>query len=646
MAFHMDYRTTRWGSWTSFDIAGNGMAVKKLLISFSQATRLDWYVTANETTAPIPRLAWVRLWDDAGVDETGTAQSATNPLFFGRVVDVSPGNHSNQVMYTAFDPTYWAAKTVSVLSLPYDIGDISTNTQPQGYVGAVPRLVYNVKNTADDDYSYEAGQNGTVGTIIAGLLDYTYQPLYWLDAAPGDGTNAGHGSAYVSSDLTNMTFVPQQKIVWESMTIRAALEQMWRNEPRFRMLWNPASKQWRFIQYTQSPAVTLNLNDSGLSNAHPVVGLDIKPCYEDCQTAVSIYGPPTNITANFYWDNTLTSLGSTNLQPVGSPTVLQTYSDGSGSHDVKIWQQWQIVDTYSRPGSRILPTWVQMPVDDYESLPIRFPTFQVSFDLGATWTAMTNVWFDFLNGTVNTIGVFPYVKITDSRGELIVPGSTQNIFVPNAVRLYWAPYKSPLSVRYPSTGYAGTAYDVAGITSEYRLYDESLILGKEYGVPVTSTERLAQYTTLAQMLHETRKDVIYTGNAVLNGIDYSWCRLNKRVNFADAMGTTTGWEAINAALTDVEYTFGETPSTTLTFNSNWSELYGEDPAQLRERLRIQSFTQFQYSDVYGMPIISQKATSFTTNMFGDTTAASTQVTISNPYVYVDQYNHITQANVK
>jgi hypothetical protein len=646
VAFHLDYRTTRWGSWTSFDIAGNGMAVKRLTISYAHATRLDWYVTANESTAPIPRLAWVRLWDDAGVDESGTAQSSSNPLFFGRVVDVEPGQHSNQVNYVAFDPTYWAAKTTAVLSLPYDIGDISTNTEPQGYVGAVPRLVYNVKNTADDDYSYEAGQNGTVGTIIAGLLDYTYQPLYWLDAAPGDGTNAGHGSPYVSGDLTNMDFIPQQKIVWESMTIRSALEQMWRCEPRYRMLWNPASKKWRFIQYTQSPTVTLNLNDSGLSNAHPVVGLDIKPSYEDCQTAVSIYGPPTNETTTFYWDDTLTSWGSTNIKPVGSPTVLQTYSDGSGPHDVKTWQKWQIVDTYSRPGSRTLPTWVQLPVDSYEAVSTRFPSFLVSWDYGTTWTACWNVWFDFLQGTINFIGTFPYVEITSQRGELIVPGSTQTVFAPNACKLYWAPYKTPLSVRYPSTGYAGTAYDLVGLQSEYRLYDESLAIGKEYGTPVTSVERKAQYTKLAQSLHETRKDVIYTGHAVLHGIDYSWCRLNKRVNVADAAGTTTGWEAINAAVTDVEYTYGDQPSTTLSFNANWSELYGEDCAQARERLRIQSFTQYTYSQMYGLPIVTQTATSTTTNMFGDTTAASTKVTISDPFVYVDQYGNKQSGSIR
>ena len=646
MAFQLDYRVGRWGTWTSFDVAGNGMAVKKLTVSYSHASRLDWYVTANETTAPIPRLAWVRIWDNAGVDETGTAQSATNPLFFGMVVDVSPGAHSNQVIYTAMDPTYWSAKTVAVMSLPYDIGNIGTNTPPQGYVGAVPRLVYNVKNTADDDYSYEAGQNGTVSTIIKGLLDYCYQPLYWLDAAPGDGSNAGNGSAYNSSDLTNMDFIPQQKIVWESLTIRAAVEQMWRHEPRFRMLWNPASKKWRFVQITTSPTVTLAVNDTGLSNSYPMVGLDLKPSYEDCATAVSIYGPPSNSLALLYWDNTLTSYDNSNLMPVGSPVVLQNYSDPGGMKTAQFWQSFRIVDTLKQPGSRTLSDWVQMGVNQYETVPIRFPTFQVSWDYN-TWIAMSNVWFDFLAGTVNFIGVLPYVEQTDSRGQSIVAGSTQTVFPPVACRLYWSPYLPPLQVRYPSSGYAGTAYSVAGLTTEYRLYDESLAIGKEYGTPVTSTERLTQYTKLAQYLHETRKDVIYTGQAVLAGIDYSWCRLNKRVNVSDAMGTTTGWESINAIVTDVEYTYGDTPSTTLSINANWQELYGEDPAQLRERLRIQAFSQYRYSDVFGLPIMQPHyADKPVENYDGSMNARVDGVTFSNPYVYVDQYGNRQEGNIR
>ncbi|WP_373649004.1 hypothetical protein [Schlesneria sp. DSM 10557] len=637
MAFHLQYRETRWGSWVDVDLEANGVAIKRLLISYSSAARLDWYVTANETTAPIPRLAWVRLWDDTGVDEEGDPQTSTNPLFLGRITDVSPGSHANQVLYVAMDPTYWAAKQVAVMSLPYDVGDIPS-AEPQGYVGSVPRLVYNVKNTADEDYSYSAGNDGDVGQIIAGLLEYCYQPLYWLDAAPGDGSDAGNDVPYWAADLAPMDFVPQQKCVWESLTIRAAVEQMWRHEPRFRMLWHPASKRWRFHQITQSPAVEITLNDTGLVTEYPCVGLDIKPSYEDCVTAVSIYGPPSNVTEVFYWDDTLSSLDGTNLEPVGSPIVLENYSTGSGPDTAETYNCWRIYDPFKRPGARTLPDWISMPMSQYYSVAGRFPSFQMSWDYGDTWYAVANVWFDFLAGTVNFIGTVPYTTISDSRGQSIIPASTQTVFPPVACRLYWAPFDPPLSVRYPSSGHAGTAYTVAGMTNEYRLYDESLAIGKEYGVPVTSSARRAQFEKLAQYLHESRCDVIYTGNAVLAGIDYSWCRLNKRVNFADAAGTTTGWEDINAVVTDVEYTFGDTPSTTLTFNANWMELYGEDAAHLRERLRIEAFEQ-RKSEFPQITLIMQRYTTY----FGNQVNVQQGAIMTYETVYKDRFGNVQRA---
>lgn len=637
MAFQFQYRETRWGSWVNFDLAANGAAIQRLTISYAQASRLDWYVTANETTDPIPRLSWVRIWDDAGVDETGAAQSSSNPLFFGRITDVSPGAHANQVLYVAMDPTYWSAKSVAVLSLPYDVGTIPT-AEPQGFVGSVPRLVYNCKNTADDDYAFEVGHDGTVGQIMAGLLEYCYQPLYWLDAAPGDGTNAGNGLAYELGDLSSMDFIPQQKIVWESLTIRAALEQLWRHEPRFRMLWNPKTKKWRFHRITQSPTVTLDLNDTGLSNAHPVVGLDIKPSYEDCCTAVSIYGPPSTTSQIFYWDDTMATYDTTSLWPISPPIVIDEYSTGSGMFQAVVYQEWQIYDPFQRPGSRVLPDWFQVNVDSYQTIALRQPTMQVSWDYGDTWIGVSNVWFNFLTGTATFVGNVPYCRLTDSRGQSIVPGSTQINFQPVAYRLIWAPYDEPLSVRWPATGYEGTAYDVAGLATEYRIYDESLAIGKEYGIPVTSAERRSQYTKLAAALHETRKDVIYTGNAVLAGIDYSWCRLNKRVNFSDAAGTTTGWEAINAVVTDVEYTYGDEPATTITFNANWMELYGEDVAAARERLRIQSFEQ-QKAEFPTITLIMQRYTTY----FGNQVNVQQGAIMNYETVYRDKYGNVQRS---
>lgn len=635
MTMYLQYMTgtNPSGTWTDFDLAANGVAIRSILFSYSQANRLSFYVTAAEQTQPIPALAWVRLWDDVGTDEAGNPLSSTNVLFYGIVSTITPGEHSNQVLYTCMDPTYFAAKTVAVMSLPYQT---QTGQVSNPATGAIPRLVYNVKNTSDDDYGLECAHDSTVGGIVTGILDYCAQPLSWLGIA-----------GYHSADFTAMTFKPQEKMVWESITVRAAIEQVWRCEPRFRAFFHSGTRLWRFYQLNDpgvTPYVDLYLNATGLPSStpncpYPVIGAEISPSFEDCATAVSIYGPPNVGAADFYWDDTLTTLGSTNLQPLGSPIVLENYSDAMGMQTAETYNAWQIVDSTQRAGSRTLKDWTSVSTSQYDAYASRFPVFLVSWDYGTNWTPVKGVWLDFLNGICTfQAGCIPYKIITNNGLPAFLP-STQTIFPPNAVKLVWGPFQAPLQVRYPSSGFSGTAYTLNNCQNEYRLYDESLAIGKEFGTPVTSVTRLAQYSTLAQFLHSTRCDVIYTGNVILSGIDYQYCRLNKQVNILDAAGSTTGWEAMYAPVTDVEYTYGETPTTTLTFNANWLELYGEDPAQLRERLRIQTFTQYKHSDLYGLPMMSIQYGKPVTNMFGSTTPNVSGVTFNDPFVYVDKYGN-------
>lgn len=635
MTIFLQYKLTPTASWTDFDLGdgvdgqtppGNGVAIQQVLFSYSQASRLDFTVTAAEQTTPLPRGAFVLLWDDVGLDESGAALSASNPLFVGSVMEITPGSHSNEVVYVAMDPTYIASKGCTVMSLPYTTGGVPAT-------GAVPRLVYNVKNTSDDDYAFEAGQNATVGGILQGLLDYTVELLRLSLAAPASGV------PYNSGDFASMTFIPQEKMVWESQTIRSALEQVWRFEPRFRMFFHPRELKWNFYQLNNpgvTPYVNLSLNDTGLVNDYPVIGLDINPSFENCFTAVSITGPPDRGMTSFYWDTAVTSPGNTNLEPIGSPTILQPYTDSMGSHNAETWLQWRIHDTTQRAGGRILPTITTMETGNGTGFQSKYPTFLASWDMGTTWVAVKGVVFDFLNGSATFTGPAPYTEEFDFGVPVTPPGSTQTKFPPNAFKLYWAPYLPPLQARYPSSGYAGTAFTDYGCEEELRLYDESLAIGYEYGTPVTSATRLAQYAVLAENLQSVRCDIIFTGTIVLAGCDYSWCRLNRQVNLVDAAGSTTGWESMFAPVTDVEYTYGDQPSTTLTFNANWLELYGQDPAALREKLRIQSFSQYTFSQMYGMPI-----NTYSYNRDGTLSGVNSY----NPFVYRDQYGHVTTAGI-
>lgn len=622
----MALSVTSGGSSSSIDMEANGVSIKSVLHSYSNASRLDFTMIANEASTPIARYAYVHLTDDGTV------------VFVGHVISISPGSHANEVRVVCMDPTYLAAKTVWVMSLPYTTGGV---VDPH----SVPRLVYNCKNPADDDYAYSVAQNSTVGTIVGGLLDFTVEALKMIKAS------STGGAVYNSADFTDMNFVPQNKIVWETITIRAALEQVWRLDPRFRLFFDPATGLWRFFKLSASTAQTVYVNNTGKVStggaANPCIGLEITPCYEDVYTAVSIFGPPTIGTATFISTYDATSGTVTgDLTPLGSPIFLETYSDSLGTHNAQFWGKWRIADSTKRKGARMLADWTAVPVDKYSSLPTRYPTVWLSWDGGTAWTAAKGVQFDYLAGTITFLNnIIPYTVITNDLGQSIIPGTTQTMFPPNAIKLTWAPYLDPLEVRYPSSGYSGSAYSTYGIETEMRMYDEGLAIGREYGVPVTSTFRESQYTDLAKAYHDHRSDMVFSGSVVLAGIDYSWLGMNKLLNVADSAGSTTGWEAMNAVVTDVEYTYGDNPSTALTINSNYLELYGEDPAQMRERLRISSTQAYSWSQIHGVPIITN---TFRTEQgyFGNSFPVLESTTIYDPNVYIDQWGRQQLANIR
>lgn len=626
---HLLYRVSLEDSYTEFDLEANGVAIKRLTISYQASSRLEFTVTAAEHTSPIPANAEVLLWDSVGLDPAGTAFSEANPLFIGIVNEIRPGDHSNQVIYVCNDPTYNAAKTVTVMSLPYDTG--ADNPAD----GAVPRLVVNCKNTSDDDYAYSFGQDLTVGDILEGLLDFTKQPLRALGAAPASG------DPYDSTETALMTFKPQQKVVFESLTIKAAIDQVWRHEPRFRPFWNPVDRKTHFHRLYAGTTKTLKLNDFGWSGSDPkpyvLVGLEITPNYQDCYGAVKIYGPPSPQTEEFTWEPGIDGLSAdgTNIIPISSPVIVESYSDSGGMHDAVWWAKWQIFDADKRPGAKLLPEWRELSIGNYAEA-VRWPIVLVSWDEGVTWYSAKGIYIDYLNGIIEwKNGIMCYVTQYDNNVPMApVAGSTQTKFTPNRLKLVWAPYAAALNVRYPSTGFSGTAYSQLGMERELKLYDESLAIGREYGTPVTSVERQAQFATIAEYLQEVRRDVVYTGQAVLTGCDYSYCRLGCRVNLEDEFGETTGWEAIDAIVTDVEYVYGDSPSTNLSFSSNWAELYGEDPAALRERLRVKTFEQMTYAQLMGSPRIDYQYRPYT-NFDGSVSQMVTGGLIYNPFVYYD-----------
>lgn len=602
MAVHCKKQLTPFAAYSAVDLAALPAGNGKLSLGYSHPAQLTFDVIAPEHTSPIERLAHIILWDDAGTLADGvTVQSESAPLFEGFVEVVAPGGDSNKVNLTAYDPTYRVQKEIAVMSLPWEAGIGAASPLPAA--NAVPRLVINCKNDADDDYAFERGHDGTVGNMISVLLEDAQEPLWWRNACPTD--TGASALPVVPADVDAMTFKPQEKLVWESEPLRSGLSRLERYEPRFRLLFEPGARLWRWFNITAAPQVTLRLNDPSVS--HPVLSLSLSPSFDSAFTALKLYGPPTTVTEEFVWYHpsrapTIPSpipvgytgyVGNT-LAPSGT-VILQTI----GLDEIVSYNTWTIINDAKKRGARNLPEWHAVEVGGttspkiaFEWLPVKKPTLLLTWD-DVTWTACAGVWFDINGGSAKFNGTSPYTHATDIRGQGIGI-SGQAYFPPIGVKLVWAYYAAPLSVRVPTTGFEGTAFSVAGLALQKDVYDESIAVGYEYGTAVTSVTRLAQMTLLAQSQLDKHKDVKWVGGCVLDGIDWSWQSLNRRVNFeaADGSGgiTAAGWDAIKAYVTDVEYDFAE-QTTTLTFSSDEAELIGEDVALMKEKLKIKALTQ-------------------------------------------------------
>jgi hypothetical protein len=592
MALRMNIQTEPFHPYTSVDLQDIGFNSAILRVSYRHPTEFSFLCTVPQHTFPLGIRNFVQFWDDEETNPlTGQPFSDTDPIFEGFVDVVDPGPSSNTVKVICYDPTNKVANEQSVFSLPWQNGETPSVT-PQIGVGAYPRLVLNGGSIVRDaDYAYSFGNGATTGGMIKTILDFEYQPLYWSNAVPGDGSSSGNGAPYEITDLDAMTFVPQEKMVYESENVRNAVERTLQWMPTWKMLWYPGARKWRFGDITQSPQVTLTLNQ--FTGTNDVLAMRLTRSLEGRYTSVKAYGPPQTSMVQFTWQ-------AGGLATVGDPIDLENYTDGGGSHTVQFWQEFQIVDQTQRAGAKVLPRGsytTGMPVLDSNSGIImqsnvltNVPHVEVTFD-GVQWITDTAAEFDFLNGLVKLSGTWQSI-ITPAP----VSGSTETHFVPTDVRLTWAPYQIVLNKRAPATGFSGTAYTVANLQNEYSIYDEQLAVDYNiWGQPITTEQRLDQYATLVSTILSQRQDIIYGGQILLNQLEWDYLKLDKRINIAGVDGSgnavTTGWENVNAFLTDVEYDFSK-KLTTLSLSSDRMEIVGFSVPLLKELLRIRDLLRF------------------------------------------------------
>jgi hypothetical protein len=600
MTMHMDYQSVPGGTYTTFDLEANGVCAVKLIVSDQHPMQLTFTLRCAQHLMPLAFRWFLRFWDDAGTTPDGVAQSSTNPLFEGHVWEIEPAD-SLHVNYTCYDPTMIAGRETPIMS---------TTWLPSGGVGfpplpddtAVPRVIFNSTIANDPDTSFERGTGCTIGTMIAVVMDDAIYPLNWYNASPDPvGT-----SAYISAELDTFFFKPQAKVVSTNESIRTFIDRLTQQHyPECAFLWTPGTRLWHWYSRLTAPAETLSLNKpTTLSTGHVtnVLTMELHRSLEGRFPAVQFFGPETAGPVEVY-----STLDGT-LAPLGTPVNLENYTDRDGTHSVLCYTQWQIVNAAKRRGARMLPSTFLVREAAYLWVGTRAPSFEITFDSGATWQGLESVWMDFRDGTVNLPkgadgrSLFTYFW-SDHRLD---PTSSRHFWTPNGYRLIWAPYSAPITVRAPATGWSGTSYTVAGQQSVFMQYDEMLSVAyNRVGEAVTTADRLAQYGYLAQSILNSKKDIVYTGGALLDGIVYDFCRLNKSINLAavdaDGVAITTGWEAILAQVTDVEYDFSEM-TTNVTFSNTALAAWGDNIDLLKQRLKIggnvQAVRQITFQNVY------------------------------------------------
>lgn len=590
------------GDYEEVDLFELGVADPKVDISYTHATRCEFTCQIAEHLFPLAYTDFIVVWDDDGDDIAGVPQSFDNPLFEGYPEEITPVD-GDCVRVVAYDPTYRATRHVSVMNAPYQLNPADDELFPVDGDAAYPRAVFNVNNDNDDDYAYSILQDAPVGQIIAQVLNDCRRPLYHLNACPGDGTPDGGGVlAWTIPDLgenpgggwvSDLSFIPQEKVVSTSESPRSFIERFLAQYiPTVKFIWEPGTRLWRFHKMPDITPIDVTVNDFA-NPTGKVLSIDVTRSSEGRYGAIKFYGPEA-----VEWREATYVVGGATAQL----TTIGAYAFGTSPNVGTCYWKFQITDpTFTRMARKgpypvyvadgygmwanASGTFVQQLITTYRQSWV--PTLQARYASteggDAQWRTINGVIFDFRDGIV-TVGDACIYRYRPS-------GAASKIETPVEFKIVYPAFADPLIVRYPATGYEGTAYAVGGLEIEQKEYDDALAVGYSYGLPVTTVTRLERFNKLAEHLHRQRKDLIYAGGMMLEGLRYEFARLGTRVNFLakadDGSDITTGWENVGAWVTDVSYDL-ENQTTSIQFSSDQLEIMGLDPELIKMQLKIRA----------------------------------------------------------
>lgn len=599
---------------TEIDMADYIFGGFNITINDRQAREATWSMTAPQHTYPIPWMAFIAIWDADDV-----TQDIDNPLFEGFIASVTPGNSTNRVEYIAYDASWLADRHATLMSFSWDG---PTTVDP----AAVPRIVLNSANDNDDDHTLSRGNWLTVGQIIKTYLDDSLEALRYVNAAPESD------DAYEQDDLDACTTIPQEKVVFESAGTRQGIEGVLHYEPSKRFILVPGERKWRIYDLKSVDTVTLTLNDKD----DAILSHEIHRVGDNRYPAVEIYGPPKLTQIEL-------TLSGLDLEIIPTETLQTDIGTCCNVDGIRIIQ---IVDDAYWKMAPILTTAIDAQVANWEIAPMKSPALlgywgdnnQGQF---AGWRLVNNWDYDSITGRI-------YIKPTTTQNYITrfnpsPVGGQPNYENPTDLKLVMCYYDTPYQVRYPETGWEGTSYDATNAWTEIplRLYDESLIVGIESGAQVTTPNRIAQFVALAQQHHAMRKDVIYTGGVVLDGLRYEFRNLQKRVNLegidGDGDPVTTNYNGL--LVTDVAYNF-PMQTTSVQFSSDLMELIGIDPEDLKHRLGVRALHKVTWFTASANTSVRNRLSQDRTGLHFTGDTLQTTITVSAGSAWVDDFGNL------
>jgi len=227
------------------------------------------------------------------------------------------------------------------------------------------------------------------------------------------------------------------------------------------------------------------------------------------------------------------------------------------------------------------------------------------------WQAFDGWEYDGNNGTIifGTISEPRFLYRYNPTPPLVDGVTGPHCETPIDVKFVFCSPVNPLTVRYPETGFSGTAYDDSGIERVLIKHDEMLSLDHERNPLLTNTDRLDQFTALAQNLHAQYCDTVVGGGLAISGMKWGFLNLDRRGNIfavdADGAAIDLGaFETAGALITEAEFNFSDSNNgtTTLVFNSSQLEIMGLDIEKLKAKLKIRPLVPVYQS----VPFVSYK----------------------------------------